>query len=126
MSSSDVRRFSIRLKLLLIFAGLITTSLLCLGLLAIRIASNAVNEKVETHLKDKATDTAEILNGRIEAFFQLMEGIARVPVFRDDVASHQEKLAILKKEIAHNDLFVEAAIVDIEGNMYHTENSKII
>ena len=65
------KRFSIRLKLLLIFTLLIATSVLTLGLLAFNIAERAVNEKIETHLIDKAGDVAEIMDGRVEALYQL-------------------------------------------------------
>ncbi|MGP1454271.1 MAG: hypothetical protein ACTTJ7_00690 [Treponema sp.] len=31
-------------------------------------------EKIEAHLIDKATDTAEIIDGRVTAMFQFLEG----------------------------------------------------
>ena len=96
------------------------------GLLAIRTARKAVTEKVEAHLIDKATDTANIIDGRITAFFQFMEGLARMPIFRDASVSHKEKLKVLKQEISRDETLVEAALVDTQGNMYHTENSQII
>ncbi|MGP1439022.1 MAG: methyl-accepting chemotaxis protein, partial [Treponema sp.] len=68
------KHFSIKFKLLLIFSFLILFSLFILGVLAFFIARKATIEKVETHLLDKAQDTAEILNGRINAFFQFAEG----------------------------------------------------
>ena len=96
------------------------------GLLAVRTARKAVTEKVEAHLIDKATDTANIIDGRITAFFQFMEGLARMPIFRDASVSHKEKLKVLKQEISRDETLVEAALVDTQGNMYHTENSQII
>ena len=91
-----------------------------------RTASKAVTEKVETHLIDKATDTAEILDGRIAALFQFSEGLARMPALRDKTLSYNEKLDFLKKEVAYNDLLVEAALVDAQGNMYHSVTKEII
>ena len=78
------QRFSIRYKLILIFGLLIALASSVEGLLAIRTARKAVTEKVEAHLIDKAVDTAEIIDGRINTMFQFLEGIARMPVLRDD------------------------------------------
>ena len=72
------------------------------GFLAVRTARRAVLEKIETHLIDKANDTAEIINGRINAFLQFMEGIARMPILRDADISPQEKKAFLTQEVAFN------------------------
>ncbi len=124
MSSS--KRFSIKNKLLAIFGLLVFAATALLGALATNIARKAVTEKVEAQLIDKATDTAEIIDGRIGALFQFGEGLARMPVFRDTAVSFAEKLAFLKKEVAHNDLLVEAALVDAQGNMYHSVNNDIL
>ena len=120
------KRFSLRYKLILIFGLLVAMASLVEGLLAVRTARRAVTEKVEAHLIDKAADVAEVIDGRITAFFQFLEGIARMPIFRDASVSHNEKLNVLKQEISYNETLVEAAIVDTQGNMYHTENSQII
>ncbi|MGP1587632.1 MAG: methyl-accepting chemotaxis protein [Treponemataceae bacterium] len=120
------KRFSLRAKLIFIFGLLIALASLIEGLLAVRIARKAVTEKIEKHLTDKATDTATIIDGRITAMFQFLDGIARMPVFRDNSVSHKEKLKVLKQEISRDETLVEAAIADAQGNMYHTENSHII
>ena len=86
-------RFSLRNKLLIVFGVLILTVGLILSVLAVRSARKAVTEKVKTHLIDKATDTAEILDGRVTAFFQFLEGITRTPILQDSTLSDQEKTA---------------------------------
>ena len=83
------KRFSIRYKLIIIFGLLILTAGVIESLLAVHSARKAVIEKVETHLIDKATDVAEIVDGRITAFFQFLEGIARMPVLMDPTLSYQ-------------------------------------
>lgn len=70
------KRFSIRYKLIIVFGLLIVIASSTEGFLATRRARKAVTEKVKVHLLDKAHDTAEILDGRIEQRFQLLEGIA--------------------------------------------------
>ncbi len=119
------KRFSIRNKLVIIFGLLITLALLTLGLLAVRIAQNAVIEKIETHLIDKAGDTAEIIDGRITAAFQFLQGIARMPVFTDTAVPIEEKLASLKKEVDLNPNINEAALADLSGSMYTLKNQKL-
>ena len=119
------KRFSLRYKLILIFGLLIAMASLVEGFLAVRTARKAVTEKVEMHLIDKATDVAEIIDGRLTSFLQFLEGIARMPVFRDPTVSYNEKIALLKKEVAYNDNLHDAAITDTDGNMYALDGRKI-
>ena len=112
------KRFSIRFKLILIFGLLIAIASLVEGLLAIRTARKAVTEKVETHLIDKAADTTEIIQGRVTALFQFLQGISRMPVFTNETASFTEKMAALQKEVAVNTVLHEAVITDAHGSMY--------
>ena len=119
------KRFSLRYKLILIFGLLIAIASLVEGLLAVRTARRAVTEKVEAHLIDKAADVAEVIDGRVNAMFQFLEGLARMPVFRDTQASYEEKTAALKLEVAFNKNLHTAAISDTEGFMYTLDNQKL-
>ena len=112
------KRFSIRSKLLLIFGLLVVISIFMLGFLALNIARNAVEEKVIVHLKDKVEDTASIIDSRINALFQFIEGIARMPIFVDVEKSFFEKAEALKNEVKYNNVLHDGAIADINGNMY--------
>ena len=117
------KRFSLKNKLIFIFGALVAIASLVEGLLAVRIARKAVTEKVEAHLVDKATDVAEIIDGRIGGFFQLLEGIARMPILRDSTLSYQEKTAYLMKEAAFNERIKELDITDKNGNFYYAGGS---
>ena len=101
------KRFSMRNKLLIIFGLLVLAAASIEGLLAVRTASKAVTEKVEAHLIDKATDTAEVIDGRVTAFWQFLEGIARMPAFRDPALSYTEKCRLLDTEAAFNDQILD-------------------
>lgn len=114
----EKKRFSMRNKLLIIFGLLILMVGLILSVLAIRTARKAVTEKVETHLIDKATDTAEIIDGRVTAFWQFLEGIARMPILTDPASSYTDKIALLKAEEAFNPLIHSFTFCDIAGNAY--------
>ena len=70
----EKKRGSLRTELMLAFGLLLLAACLTLGILAVRTTSNGITEKVEIHLIDKATDTAEIIDGRINALFQFLEG----------------------------------------------------
>ena len=115
------KRFSIRNKLIIIFGLLILVACITLGLLAVRKARKAVTEKVEVHLIDKATDTANIIDGRLNAFLQLLEGISRMPAFRDPAISYTEKTQMLVKEAAFNNQILDLNISDRKGNLYTSD-----
>jgi len=117
------KRFSLRNKLMIVFGLLILAVGLTLGILAGWWTRKAVTEKVATHLIDKATDTAEILDGRVTAFWQFLEGIASTPILRDSTLSYQEKTAYLTKEAAFNERIKELDITDKNGNFYYAGGS---
>ena len=115
------RRFSLRYKLIIIFGLLIAAASLVEMILAVYNARMAVTEKVADHLIDKAADTAEILDGRITAFWQLFEGIARTPILRDPTISYQEKTAYLAKEAAFNARVHRMDLCDMQGRRHTSE-----
>jgi len=85
------KRFSISNKLIIIFGLLIAAASLTEGALAISFARKAVIEKLEVQLIDKALDEAEIIDAKITAFFQFLEGLSRIPILYDPNASYQKK-----------------------------------
>ena len=109
------KRFSIRYKLIIIFGLLIALASTVEGLLAVFVAREGVTEKVETHLVDKANDVAEIIDGRITAFWQFLEGIARMPFLRDPQISYMEKMQMLAKEVQFNTALRALYITDEKG-----------
>ena len=124
-STNHKKRFSIRTKLLLIFGLLIIVAVFMLGLLALTIAKRATTEKVATHLVDKAKDTAEIIDGRIQSLFQFLEGIARMPILSDKNATEYEKMEVLRAESSFNSQIEELNLTTLQGKR-HTSDGKII
>jgi len=112
------KRFSLRYKLIIIFGMLIAAASTVEIVLAVRTARKAVTEKVETHLIDKAADTAEIIDGRITAFWQFLEGIARMPILTDIAASNTEKIKLLQKEAAFNPAILELDFSELDGTCH--------
>ena len=117
----EKKRGSLRTELMLVFGLLILAVCLTLGILAVRTASKAITEKVQIHLIDKATDTAEIIDGRVNAFWQFLEGIARMPAFRDPTISYSEKSRLLDNEAAFNDQILDLNIADRKGLLYTSD-----
>lgn len=112
------KRFSISKKLVLIFGILITVSIFVLSLLAIIVSRKATIEKIEIHLEDKAKDTAEVIDGRVLALYQFMEGLARSPILRDKELSFQEKAKFLTDETKSNSVIDFLSIADMQGNLH--------
>ena len=117
------KRFSLRYKLILIFGLLILVAGFIEGLLAIRTARKAVTEKIETHLIDKALDTAEVIDGRITAMFQFLEAITRMPVIQDASISYQDKMRYLMKEARFNTILKELYIADLSGRQHNVDGT---
>ncbi len=120
----EKKRFSLRNKLMLVFGLLILAVGFTLAFIAVRTASKAVTEKVETHLIDKATDTAEILDGRINTMFQFLEGITRMPALRDDTVPFREKMKLLAEEAKFNSVIRELYIADTNGTVYNLDGTE--
>ena len=119
------KRFSLRYKLMIIFGALIAAASLLEIILAVYTARVAVTENIEDHLIDKAADTASIIDRQVAGFWQLFEGLARMPILRDPAISYREKTLFLAKEAAFNDEIHHMNVCDMEGRR-HTDTGKII
>ena len=118
------KRFSICYKLIFIFGLLIVIASLVEGFLAVRTARKAVTEKIEAHLIDKATDVAEVIDGRVTAFFQFIEGVARMPALRDNSLLFAQKGKLLVKEAENNSRIEYFGICDLQGQRYDSVSGK--
>ncbi|MEL3903870.1 MAG: cache domain-containing protein [Treponemataceae bacterium] len=119
------KRFSIQKRMILIFGTLIVIALTLLAYFAARSARLAVMEKVEAHLKDKAQDTAVILEGDILQWFEYLDGIASQADLQDKNISYYEKARILT-ELANKDKdIVNFIIVDTNGIRYLPDGSTL-
>jgi len=118
------KRFSLRYKQILFFGLLIAAASIIEILLAVRTARTAVIEKVETHLTDKANDVADIIDGRADALFQFIEGVARMPVLRDDSLSLSQKSQSLVKEAKSNAKIDVFGVCDLKGVRYDSSGNQ--
>ena len=125
MHKEEKKHVSIRIKLVLIFGALIAVAAFTLAILSMVLAKKAVIEKVSTHLVDKATSTAEIIDGRVASFFQFIEGIARMPILRNPTIPYDEKLRILNREASFNARIGTFNLYDLTGSR-QTDSGEII
>ena len=119
------KRFSLRYKLISIFGILILLAGVIESLLALRSARKAVTEKIEEHLTDKAADTAEIVDGRIASFLQLLEGISRESILKDPTVSYQEKVRFLQNEMSSNEKIEQFNLYGLSG-VRTTSDGKVV
>ena len=119
------KRFSLRYKLILIFGVLILLVSSIETLLAVQTARKAVIEKIETHLIDKAADTASIIDGRIKIFFQFLEDMAEMPKIRDQSISYQEKMQLLHTKAKSNTAIHELYITDSSGLVHNLDGTNV-
>ncbi len=114
--------FSIKYKLMITFSLIIIACMGIMGYPAIKIAKRAVMEKVEHNLKNKAMDTAKIIDRSIHDDFTHLETVARMSMFRDKEISYLEKAKRLKKEASEEGL-LELLIADTKGTVYLPDGS---
>ena len=112
------KHISIRYKLIFIFGTLIFTASLTESIFSIYFSRQAVTEKVTVHLIDKAIDQTELIESKIAAFFQFLEGLGRIPAVQDSETSLREKRDALQKETAFNNLILELDISSADGTCY--------
>ncbi len=115
--NKEKKLFSIKWKLTLIFGFMFMFFMGALGFPLIRMSRNAVMEKVETHLIDKAHDTSKNINTKIQGDFKKLQAIADSPTLRANKISYQEKAYLLEKE-AKDQGFSGLYICDVNNNLY--------
>ena len=91
----QTKRLSIKIQMMIIFGTLIVVSLSLLSVSVFYQSRIAVMEKVTAHLFDKANDTAAIIDGDIEQWWEYLEGVASQHILRDTSVSYEEKARIL-------------------------------
>ncbi|MGP1438055.1 MAG: methyl-accepting chemotaxis protein [Treponema sp.] len=95
---SQNKRFSIKLKLILVFGSIILVACVSLSLLAVDLSTKAITERVSAHLLEKAVNISEIIDGRITRFFQFIDGVARLNILRSSEVSTRDKNIFLMSE----------------------------
>ena len=116
--------FSIKYKLVLIFGTLILLSSFVLGLVIVLVSRQAVINEINYSLIDKVESTSEIIEGKVEAVFSYLEGIARNPILRDKNISKRMKIAYLKKEVQFNRQLKALDVTNARGLSYTSDSAE--
>lgn len=119
------KRISLSTKLITVFGLLIAVATISEGIFAVRTARSTVTEKIEMHLTDKATDVAEIIDGRIDSLFQFLESIARMPLLQHETLTMQEKARALASEATFNVKLNDFGLCSADGIRYATDGTTI-
>ena len=117
-SVSEDKIFSIGKKLLILFASIVVISVSTQGIIGAVMSKRAILEKVEVHLKDKATDTADLIDSMVNSFLNFVSSASRASELRDIDAPYSDKIAYLKKEAAFNPRIIEFSITDTNGKCH--------
>ncbi|MBP3709942.1 MAG: HAMP domain-containing protein [Treponema sp.] len=119
------KRSSIRIKLIGIFGILLFGAGFTLSFIAMTFFKKTLNEKTRTYFMDKTIDTVEVIDGKIVAFFQFLEGIARAPMLRNTDISFQQKNEYLREEVEFNSQILELDVTDTQGIRHLSDGSTI-
>ena len=111
-------RFSIKAQMMIIFGSLIVVALSLLSVFVLYQSQRAVIEKVTVHLLDKTNDTAVILDGEIEQWFEYLDGIASQQILHNTSVSYAEKARVLEELSKENTEVIAFVIIDPKG-IYH-------
>ena len=113
-----MKQFSIRYKIVLVFGLLIAVATITEATLALLKARQAVRTRVGLHLIGKANDTASIINGKLDSFFQFMEGISGMHQLTDPSFSIADRLALLEQETKHCKWILDLQVSDPNGDAH--------
>ena len=116
------QRFSIRLKLFVIFGALVVGSIFMLGFLQMTIAKKAITEKISTHIEDKAVITAQLVERWFSAMLQVLENLAVRSILYDEQVPVSTKMKFLENEFytqkKNVDWLLDLFIADTKGISY--------
>ncbi|MGI5085102.1 methyl-accepting chemotaxis protein [Treponema putidum] len=116
--------FSMGKKILIFFALIVVISVSTQGIIGAVMSKKAILERIEIHLKDKAADTADLVDSMVYSFLNFVSSASRASELRSVDASYSDKMAYLKKEAAFNPRIIEFSITDINGKC-HTLDGRI-
>lgn len=118
-------RFSIRTRLILVFGLLILFAISVLQITAMVIVKKTIISKVNTELKDKADDTAKLINERILSFFSTITALARrEAIMRNDMSCEEKTLSLIK-EVEFYDEIDAFGICDRLGRTWITDGNHL-
>ncbi|MFC2330844.1 MAG: cache domain-containing protein [Treponema sp.] len=120
--SDEIRKVSIRTKLIIIFGLLIAISSAIQSIIAVNKARTAIKEKIEIQLTEKAKDVAALINARIEGLLSSLQAVGNTPLMKDPNADVKEILEFLNTEKNINPRIIRIDFCDMNGIRYSGKN----
>lgn len=118
----EIRKVSIRTKLIIIFGLLIAISSAIQSIIAVNKARTAIKEKIEIQLTEKAKDVAALINARIEGLLSSLQAVGNNPLMKDPNADVKEILEFLNTEKNINPRIIRLDFCDMNGIRYSGKN----
>ncbi len=112
--------FSIRYKLAIIFSIVTIISITIMILIVTMNTRSFATRNIEKQLKEKAVDTAKIIDRSVEGVFEGLKNIGNI-LFNDTSLNRFQRASILKKESKKAN-FMMAYEVDLNGICYYIED----
>ncbi|WP_147634008.1 methyl-accepting chemotaxis protein [Treponema pectinovorum] len=118
----EKRRFSIKLKLLVIFCSLVVGAIFMLAFLQMSTAKKVVTERISAHIEDRAVVTAQLVESRFSSMLQVLENLAIRSILYDEQVPVLTKMKFLENEFytqkKNSPWLLDLFIVDTKGISY--------
>ncbi len=88
-------RFTLTLKILVMFLLVILISCITIGMIAYKSASKGMNQSVYNHIDSVTSDAANQVNAINRIHFQTLHSLAEISAIKDENVSLEEKQALL-------------------------------
>lgn len=110
-----MRRFSLKKEVITIFTLLFILVICIIFFVALKFSSDAVSYQAGEHLKDRAEDTAFLIDSRIKQYFYYLEGLSDI---LSSESNNAQKSALLAKLNINRPEIKHLYLVDDKGNLY--------
>lgn len=97
-NKKEKKRFSIKLKLLVIFCSLVVGAIFMLAFLQMSTAKKVVTERISAHIEDRAVVTAQLVESRFSSMLQVLENLAIRSILYDEQIPVLTKMKFLENE----------------------------
>ncbi len=114
---------SIKTKLILFTSVLITAIILVTSILAVRLASNAIQSTAQTTMEAVALQGSQAISNKVEGELTNLKNAAVLGYITDTNLTPLQKLSKMTTTIINND-YLSMGIVDLEGNIVYSDNSE--
>lgn len=122
MKKSNIGKRSIRVKLILYFTVIIFVSLVILGVVSIKIASDIIKEEAKDNMIGLANDATKLEHSILDKYNNTLETIASLEDMKSMDWSLQQSILINLLKESH---FTEFGIIHEDGTVNYSDNTTL-